>query len=83
MEGGVECSQGVSVAGPLQDCVTPHTLQEGKDIQHGLLALGKVLEALKNGSGHVPYRDSTMTGMMRDVLSGDCKTMILCCVNPG
>ena len=59
------------------------TQMEGKDIQHGLLALGKVLEALKGGSAHVPYRDSTMTLMLRDALNGECTTMVLACVNPG
>ncbi|KAL1515736.1 hypothetical protein AB1Y20_002352 [Prymnesium parvum] len=56
---------------------------EGKAIQEGLLALGKVLEALKCGKTHVPFRDSTTTLLIRDALEGDCLTMVLACVNPG
>ena len=59
------------------------TKAEGKHIQEGLLALGKVLEALKMGSTHVPYRDSTMTLMLKDALVGECLTMVLACASGG
>ena len=57
-------------------------LREGKQIQESLLSLGKVLEALKTGKSHVPYRDSTTSLMLKDALQDDCLTMVLCCVNP-
>ena len=56
----------------------------GGSINAGLLALGKVLTGLKNGQAHIPYRDSLLTRMLRDCLSGsNCKTMVLACLNPG
>ena len=56
----------------------------GKSINQGLLALGKVFMALAKGSGtHVPYRDSTLTRMLRDSLERQCKSIILACLNPG
>lgn len=36
-------------------------LQEGIDINRGLLALGKVIGALVEGQKHIPYRDSKLT----------------------
>ena len=55
----------------------------GGSINAGLLALGKVLTGLKNGQSHIPYRDSLLTRMLKDSLAGDCKTMVLACINPG
>ena len=57
--------------------------QEGSAINGGLLALGKVLTALKEGLSYVPYRDALLTQMLRSSLQGNCITRVLACVNPG
>jgi hypothetical protein len=40
-------------------------LQEGININKGLLALGNVINALSEGKQHVPYRDSKLTRMLQ------------------
>ena len=40
-------------------------LQEGININRGLLALGNVINALSEGKAHVPYRDSKLTRMLQ------------------
>ena len=40
-------------------------LQEGININKGLLALGNVINALSEGKAHVPYRDSKLTRMLQ------------------
>ena len=56
----------------------------GSNINAGLLALGKVLTALKEGQSYVPYRDNLLTQMLRISLEKpDCMTFVLACINPG
>lgn len=52
-------------------------------INYGLLALGKVLMALASDDPHVPYRDATLTKMLRNVLNGNSVNFMLACINPG
>ena len=40
-------------------------LREGISINMGLLALGNVVNALTEGKGHIPYRDSKLTRMLQ------------------
>ena len=52
--------------------------KEGVSINQGLLALGKVISALADkekglGAGHVPYRDSKLTRLLRDSLGGNSR----------
>ena len=53
-------------------------------INAGLLALGKVLMALAadRPQGHVPYRDATLSKMLKSVLGGNSLNMMLACLNP-
>ena len=53
-------------------------------INGGLLALGKVLMALASDKPmpHIPYRDATLTKMLKKVLTGNCLNMMLACINP-
>lgn len=59
-------------------------LKEGIDINKGLLNLGNVISALgKNGpKGHIPYRDSKLTRILKGSLGGNHKTLMIACVSP-
>lgn len=55
---------------------------EACNINQSLSALGKVLYSLAGKQPHIPYRDSKLTHLLRDSLSGDAKTMMIITVNP-
>eukprot|EP00210_Caulerpa_lentillifera_P007067 g6760.t1 len=57
-------------------------LQEGIDINKGLLALGKVISSLVEHHRHVPYRDSKLTRLLQDSLGGNSRTVMIACVSP-
>ena len=59
--------------------------KEGIDINKGLLVLGNVISALahpKKRQGHVPYRDSKLTRLLKGSLGGNHKTLMIACVSP-
>lgn len=49
----------------------PRRLQEFTCINKSLSALAKCVAALADGRGHVPYRDSKLTRVLRDALADD------------
>ncbi|KAK9822824.1 hypothetical protein WJX81_005423 [Elliptochloris bilobata] len=51
-------------------------------INKSLLTLGRVITALVEGSGHVPYRDSKLTRLLRDSLGGRTKTCVIATIAP-
>jgi Kinesin motor domain len=51
-------------------------------INKSLLTLGRVITALVEGQGHVPYRDSKLTRLLRDSLGGRTKTCIIATIAP-
>ncbi|PWN39076.1 kinesin-domain-containing protein [Ceraceosorus guamensis] len=66
---------------------------EGANINKSLLTLGKVIYALgersvlasRGGdvlSQHVPYRDSKLTRILQNSLSGNARVAVVCTVNP-
>uniref|UniRef100_A0A3B4H5B6 Kinesin-like protein n=1 Tax=Pundamilia nyererei TaxID=303518 RepID=A0A3B4H5B6_9CICH len=58
-------------------------LDEAKNINKSLSALGNVISALAEGTKtHVPYRDSKMTRILQDSLGGNCRTTIIICCSP-
>ncbi|XP_067361656.1 kinesin heavy chain isoform X1 [Channa argus] len=58
-------------------------LDEAKNINKSLSALGNVISALAEGTkSHVPYRDSKMTRILQDSLGGNCRTMMFICCSP-
>jgi len=63
--------------------------EEGISINEGLLALGRVINALadeetlrKGIRGHVPYRNSKLTRLLQDALGGNSRTLFIACVSP-
>ncbi|XP_039255944.2 kinesin heavy chain-like isoform X1 [Styela clava] len=58
-------------------------LDEAKNINKSLSALGNVISALADGKKtHIPYRDSKMTRILQDSLGGNCRTTIFICCSP-
>lgn len=57
-------------------------LDEAKNINKSLSALGNVIASLADSSGYVPYRDSKMTRILQDSLGGNCRTTIVICCSP-
>ncbi|XP_019444239.1 PREDICTED: kinesin-like protein KIN-5C [Lupinus angustifolius] len=56
--------------------------REAGEINKSLLTLGRVISALVEHLGHVPYRDSKLTRLLRDSLGGRTKTCIIATVSP-
>ncbi|ESW04134.1 hypothetical protein PHAVU_011G070000 [Phaseolus vulgaris] len=56
--------------------------REAGEINKSLLTLGRVINALVEHSGHVPYRDSKLTRLLRDSLGGKTKTCIVATISP-
>ena len=58
-------------------------LQEAKNINLSLSALGNVISALVDGkSHHIPYRDSKLTRLLQDSLGGNTKTVMIANCSP-
>ncbi|XP_022887250.1 kinesin-like protein KIN-5C [Olea europaea var. sylvestris] len=56
--------------------------REAGEINKSLLTLGRVINALVEHLGHIPYRDSKITRLLRDSLGGRTKTCIIATVSP-
>eukprot|EP00656_Telonema_subtile_P004423 TRINITY_DN12011_c0_g2_i2.p1 TRINITY_DN12011_c0_g2~~TRINITY_DN12011_c0_g2_i2.p1 ORF type:complete len:302 (-),score=100.01 TRINITY_DN12011_c0_g2_i2:148-1053(-) len=58
-------------------------LVEARGINKSLSALGNCIQALtKERRGHVPYRDSKLTHLLKDSLGGNTKTSLLVACSP-
>lgn len=58
-------------------------LEEAKNINKSLTALGQVITCLTDGkSTHVPYRDSKLTRVLQDALGGNSKTVLIVTCSP-
>ncbi|KDN37222.1 kinesin-domain-containing protein [Tilletiaria anomala UBC 951] len=55
--------------------------REAGMINKSLLTLGRVINALVEGSAHVPYRESNLTRLLQDSLGGGHKTSIIATVS--
>jgi kinesin family protein C2/C3 len=62
--------------------VTGQGLKEAQNINKSLSALGDVISSLVSKSGHVPYRNSKLTMMLKDSLGGDSKTLMIVQCSP-
>lgn len=58
-------------------------LREAQYINKSLSALGDVIYALRSRQGHVPFRNSKLTYLLQDSLSGDSKTLMMVQVGAG
>lgn len=58
-------------------------LDEAKNINKSLSALGNVIAALADGNKtHIPYRDSKLTRILQESLGGNAKTTVVICCSP-
>ncbi|KAM1549563.1 hypothetical protein ACFX15_010117 [Malus domestica] len=66
----------------LKTGATGLTLDEGRAINLSLSALGDVIAALRRKRGHVPYRNSKLTQILKDSLGHGSKVLMLVHVSP-
>ena len=59
-------------------------MKELTSINKSLSSLGNVIAALtaKSNRSHIPYRDSKLTRLLQDCLSGNTRTILIACVAP-
>ncbi|XP_011635150.1 uncharacterized protein LOC105425873 [Pogonomyrmex barbatus] len=71
-------------------CSGVHRLKEGANINKSLVALGNVISALaergstgsRPGRRYIPYRDSSLTWLLKDALGGNATTIMLATISP-
>jgi kinesin family protein C2/C3 len=61
---------------------TGQQLEEAKNINKSLSALGDVIAARANKQAHIPFRNSVLTHMLTSALSGDSKTLMFVNISP-
>jgi len=55
--------------------------EEAKSINQSLTTLGRCILAIKSkNGGHPPYRETSLTMLLKDSLSGNCKTCMICTI---
>ncbi|KAL5988374.1 Kinesin-like protein KIN-8B [Asimina triloba] len=63
-----------------------HKLRDGANINRSLLALANCINALgkqqKKGLAYVPYRNSKLTRILKDGLSGNSRTIMVATISP-
>ena len=62
--------------------VVGETLEEAKKINLSLATLGNVIHAITQGLGHVPFRDSKLTRLLKESLGGNYKTYLIVTCSP-
>ena len=58
------------------------TRLEGAEINKSLLALKECIRALDRGTGHVPFRGSKLTEVLRDSFMGNSRTVMIANISP-
>merc|ERR1719204_1638661 len=65
-----------------QSNASGHRMKEAQAINKSLSALGNVPEAIKAKKGHIPYRDSKLTHLLKDSIGNNAKTLMFVNVSP-
>lgn len=55
---------------------------EGAEINKSLLALKECIRALDHEQGHIPFRGSKLTEVLRDSFVGNSRTVMISCISP-
>ncbi|XP_036369134.1 kinesin-like protein KIF12 isoform X2 [Octopus sinensis] len=66
-------------------CLSEDILTESNSINKSLLVLGKCISSLgdpKKKYGHIPYRDSKLTKLLSESLSGAGVVLLIACITP-
>eukprot|EP00906_Rhabdomonas_costata_P010915 RCo015358 len=61
---------------------TGDRLKEGANINLSLSALGTVIDSIVKGRGHIPFRSSPLTMLLKDSLGGGSKTAMFANIRP-
>jgi len=62
--------------------VSGEQMVEARAINKSLSSLGDVVAALASGAKHVPFRNSKLTHLMQNALSGSSKTLMFVNISP-
>jgi len=65
-----------------RSCAEGNTLREAQSINRSLQGLGDVVDALRRGSSHVPFRASQLTRLVSSALRRGSTTAVIVCVPP-
>lgn len=72
-----------NLAGSEKVSATSKINNESGSINKSLLALGNCINALTSNGKHIPWRDSKLTRMLQDSLSGNCRIVMIANISPG
>ena len=75
----------IDLAASEKGCITGNKgarFREGSNINKSLLALGNCINALADGSKHIPYRSSKLTRLLKDSIGGNRTTDMIANVSP-